>query len=203
MNERQQAALARLMDALDAPTEVRELARALAHRAFAAEVHVGWAVEKVAASAVFVAFRRAGNAHTLAEIAAVTDLSRSGVGRAYRRLARELDIDLEPADPHEFVERFAAPFALGERVESAAHDIIEKTVEAGLHSGVTPAGVAAAALYLADREHHGRLTQREIADVAGVSEVTIRHRYAEQADLLGVGDRGTLAPGRWKHLDTD
>jgi transcription initiation factor TFIIB len=160
MNDEHEATLTRLLDALDAPENVREVAHAVAHRAFAAEVHVGWAVEKVAASAVFVAFRRAGNAHSLDEIAAVTDLSRSGVGRAYRRLARELDIDLEPADPHEFVARFVTSLDIGDSAETAAHDITTEAVEAGLHSGVSPVGVAAGAVYLADRAYFGRLTMR-------------------------------------------
>ncbi|EMR75535.1 transcription initiation factor TFIIIB, Brf1 subunit/transcription initiation factor TFIIB [Thermoplasmatales archaeon SCGC AB-540-F20] len=40
-------------------------------------------------------------------------------------------------------------------------------------------GMAAAALYIATVLCGERITQREIADVAGVTEVTIRNRYKE------------------------
>lgn len=203
MNEQHEATLNRMLNGLDASTEVRELARALAHRAFAAELHNGWRSEKLPASAVFVAFRRAGNARSLDEIATVTDLHRTALGRAYQRLTRELDIDLPPADPHEFVGRFAGSFDISERTETAAHEIIEKSVEAGLHSGVSPVGIAAGAVYLAAREHHDALDQQEIADVAGVTMVTVRHRYAEQAKLLGLGSTTTLPPRRQRFLDGD
>jgi transcription initiation factor TFIIB len=202
MNERQQAALARLTDALDAPENVRELAHAVAHRAFAAELHMGRSVEGIAASAVYAAFRRDGEARTLDEIAAVADVNRTELGRSYKYFADELGIDLEPANPHEFVSRFAAPLAIGDWTETAAHEIIDETVEAGLYSGVSPDGIAAAALYLADSEHHDRLTQQDIADVAEVSKVTIRHRSNEQAKLLGYSDDSTIPPGRKRLFDS-
>jgi transcription initiation factor TFIIB len=203
MNERQQAELSGLLDALDAPETVRELARALAHRAFAAELHIGRSVDEIAASAVYAAFRRDGDTRTLDEMSAVADVNRTALGRSYSDLADELDIDLGPANPHEFVSRFAASLDVDDETEVRAHEIVTESVEAGLHSGVNPAGVAAGAVYLADSDRYAGLTQREVAEVAGVSTVTIRHRFHEQAELLGVDERGKIAPSRKKYLDTD
>jgi transcription initiation factor TFIIB len=203
MKSEYEAALDRLLDALDASAEVRELARAFVYRAVAAELHDGWGVEKLTASAVFVAFRRAGNAHSLEEITAVTDLTRTALGRAHRRLTQGLDIELAPANPHEFVERFADSLGIADRTEVMAHEIIDEVVEAELHSGVSPAGVAAAAVYFADSEHHDSLTQKELADSTGVTVVTLRHRYAEQTTLLGAGEHGSIPPNRRKLLDGD
>lgn len=203
MNDKQEAALDRLLDALDAATEVRELARAVAHRGFAAKLHESRSIKEVAASAVYVAFRRAGNAHSLDEIAVVTDLHRTALAQAYKRLTRELDIDLPPADPHEFVGRFAGSLDIDDRTKAMAHEIIDESVEAGLDSGVSPAGMAAGAEYLAAREHHSRLDQQEVADVAGVSTVTIRDRYSEQAKLLGMGRHGRIPSKRRSLFETD
>jgi transcription initiation factor TFIIB len=131
MNERQQAALARVADALDASANVRELAHAVAHRAFAAELHVGQSVESIAASAVYAAFRRDGDTRTLDEVSAIADVNRTVLGRSYRYLADELDIDLEPANPHEFVSRFAGLLDVSDRVAARAHDIVAECVETG------------------------------------------------------------------------
>jgi transcription initiation factor TFIIB len=47
-------------------------------------------------------------------------------------------------------------------------------------------GVVAAALYISSILSSERRTQREVADVAGVTEVTIRNRYKELAENLDI-----------------
>ena len=56
---------------------------------------------------------------------------------------------------------------------------MKKAVKKGLISGRGPTGVAAAAVYIASAIYGERRTQKEVADVAGVTEVTIRNRYRE------------------------
>ena len=50
-----------------------------------------------------------------------------------------------------------------------------------------PTGVAAAALYIASVLLGERKTQRDVAEVAGVTEVTIRNRYKELTEQLEMG----------------
>jgi transcription initiation factor TFIIB len=45
-------------------------------------------------------------------------------------------------------------------------------------------GVAAAALYIASIELGERRTQRDVSDVAKVTEVTVRNRYKELQEKL-------------------
>lgn len=47
--------------------------------------------------------------------------------------------------------------------------------------GKDPRGVAAAALYIAGKRRNKQITQKRIAEAAGISEVTLRNR---QSDLL-------------------
>jgi transcription initiation factor TFIIB len=44
----------------------------------------------------------------------------------------------------------------------------------------------AAAIYIASLMNNERRTQREVAEVAGVTEVTIRNRYKELAERLEI-----------------
>ena len=53
-------------------------------------------------------------------------------------------------------------------------------------SGRGPTGVAAAAIYIASIACNERRTQREVADIAGVTEVTIRNRYKELTEKLNI-----------------
>ena len=61
---------------------------------------------------------------------------------------------------------------------------MEKAQHFELTSGRGPTGIAAASLYVSALIHGEKRTQREVADVAGVTEVTIRNRYKELLDEL-------------------
>ncbi|EQD62653.1 Transcription factor TFIIB, cyclin-related domain protein, partial [mine drainage metagenome] len=61
---------------------------------------------------------------------------------------------------------------------------LKQAIERELTSGRGPTGVAAAAIYIASVQAGERRTQREVADVAGITEVTIRNRYKELTDRL-------------------
>ena len=71
-------------------------------------------------------------------------------------------------------------------MQKKAIEIIKKAEEKELTSGRGPTGVAAAAIYIASILGGERRTQREVAEVAGVTEVTIRNRYKELAEKLGI-----------------
>jgi transcription initiation factor TFIIB len=53
-------------------------------------------------------------------------------------------------------------------------------------SGKSPTGFAAAAIYAASLLCNQKRTQREVAEVANVTEVTIRNRYQEQMEVMGL-----------------
>jgi len=67
--------------------------------------------------------------------------------------------------------------------------ILKKADIVELTSGRGPAGIAAAALYVASLLNDEKRTQREVADVAGITEVTIRNRYKELIERLKLEDR--------------
>src|SRR5437764_980480 len=71
-------------------------------------------------------------------------------------------------------------------VQCRAVEILTEPQYKELTSGRGPTGVAAAAIYIASILCNERRTQREVADVAGVTEVTIRNRYKELTEKLGI-----------------
>ena len=71
-------------------------------------------------------------------------------------------------------------------VQAKTLDIIREATNKELTSGRGPTGIAAASLYIASVLYGERRTQREVADVAGVTEVTIRNRYKELSDKLDI-----------------
>ena len=65
--------------------------------------------------------------------------------------------------------------------------IIRIAEERGLTSGRGPTGVCAAAIYAACILTNERRTQRKIARVSCVTEVTVRNRFSELVENLNLG----------------
>ncbi|KXA97885.1 transcription initiation factor IIB, partial [candidate division MSBL1 archaeon SCGC-AAA259J03] len=99
--------------------------------------------------------------------------------------SRELGIFLPPTDPARYVARFGSELNISGEAKVEAMKIIRKAQEERLTSGKSPSGTAAAAIYIASLKTGERRTQREIAKVADVTEVTIRNRYKEMVEELG------------------
>jgi transcription initiation factor TFIIB len=76
---------------------------------------------------------------------------------------------------------------LRDETERRARELIERAREAGLLSGKSPVGLAAAAVYAAALLTNDKVTQSEVGEVASISEVTIRNRYKELLEAEDVG----------------
>ncbi|OYR66327.1 transcription initiation factor IIB 3 [Halorubrum ezzemoulense] len=145
----------------------------------------GRSIEGVSTAALYAACRQEGIPRSLDEVADVSRVPQKEIGRTYRYISQELGLELKPVDPKQFVPRFASALQLSEEVQSKATEIIDVSAEQGLLSGKSPTGFAAAAIYAASLLCNEKKTQREVADVAQVTEVTIRNRYQEQIEAMG------------------
>lgn len=148
----------------------------------------GRSMESVVAGALYAACRRHRFPRTLDEISEAFTLDKKEIGKTYRFICRELGIRILPTFPLDYVYRFASELKLSPKTISKAVEIINKAQKAEITSGKGPMGVAAAALYVATLICNEKKTQREVADVAGVTEVTIRNRYKELIEKLNLGD---------------
>ena len=169
---------------LGIPRSVREDAAIIYRRAAKNKLIRGRSIEVVVASALYAACRRCNIPRTLDEIAIASNVSKKQVGKTYRFLSRELNIKLKPTSPSDYISRFASKLGLSGEVQAKAIEIINKAVKSGLSSGKGPTGVAAAALYIASLLLGERKTQKEVSEISGVTEVTIRNRYKELSEKI-------------------
>jgi transcription initiation factor TFIIB len=146
----------------------------------------GRSIEGTSTATLYAACRKEGIPRSLEEVAEVSRVERKEIGRTYRYLSQELGLEMQPVDPKQYVPRFCSEIGLSEEVEAKTNEIIEVTVEQGLLSGKSPTGYAAAAIYAASLLCNEKRTQREVADAAQVTEVTIRNRYQEQIEAMGI-----------------
>ncbi len=173
------AELDRVASALGLPDNIKENAALLYRKAVKDELVRGRLIESVVAAIIYTVCRMYDIPRTLDEISKASGIEKKEIGRAYRFLKKELDIGIPLPDPSIYVPKFATALSLSPKVQQKAMEIIKKAISKGLISGRGPTGVAAAAIYIAAALEGERRTQKEVADVAGVTEVTIRNRYRE------------------------
>ena len=171
---------------LGLPRSVREDASKVYRDAVDQKLIRGRSIEGVVAASLYVGCRRCKVPRTLDEIAEVSRVTKKEVGRTYRFISRKLGIKLLPPSPVDYIPRFASELGLSGPVTGRAIEIITEARANGLNSGRGPNGMAAAALYIASILLDERKTQKEISDVTGVTEVTIRNRYSELAELFNL-----------------
>ena len=148
----------------------------------------GRSMESVVAGALYAACRRHELPRTLDELSEASGIDKKEIGRTYRFITRELGIRIMQSNPVDYIPRFASALKLNAETQSKAVEILEKAQKEELTSGRGPTGIAAASLYVAALINNEKRTQREVADVAGVTEVTIRNRYKELLRELKLKD---------------
>ena len=182
----------RMGSALGVPESACETASVIYRRALEEELLPGRSIEGMATAALYAAMRQAGIPRSVDELATVSRIDYLEATRSYRYLVRELELPVAPPDPLEYVPRYASRLEVSNETERRAHDLLETGIEAGVHSGKHPVGLAAAALYAASRLTNEDLTQGVVSATTDVSEVTIRNRYQEllELELVGPGRTG-------------
>lgn len=176
--------LKRVSSFLKLPSSVEEESARLYTHAVQRGLVRGRSMESVVAGTVYAACRRHEIPRTLDELSEASGIEKKEIGRTYRFITRELGIQILPSNPADYIPRFASALKLSAESQSKAVEILEKAQKVELTSGRGPTGIAAAALYVAALMHGEKRTQREVADVAGVTEVTIRNRYKELLEDL-------------------
>jgi transcription initiation factor TFIIB len=178
--------LDKMGDKLGVSQAVKERAAYIYRKALERGLLRGRSIIGIAAASLYAAFRDTETPRTLKDIALVNNLNKKSVARDYRILLREMDMTMPVADAARNVNRIASKVGLSERVARKAIEIVRMTEEREISAGKAPMGLAASALYLAGVIEGEVKTQKEIAEAAGVTEVTVRNRYKGlRADLGG------------------
>lgn len=172
---------------LSIPRTIREDAAVIYRKAARKKLIRGRSIESMVAAALYMACRRNDVPRTLDEMSDASNVSKKQIGKNYRFLSRELKIKLKPTSPSDYIPRFASKLGLSGEVQAKAIEIVGKAKKSGVLNGKGPTGVAATALYISSILLGERKTQRDIADVAGITEVTIRNRYKEIAEDVDLG----------------
>lgn len=130
-----------------------------------------------ASACLYIACRQEGVPRTFKEICAISRVSKKEIGRCFKLTLKALATSVDLITTADFMSRFCANLTLPNMVQRAATHIARKAVEMDIVPGRSPISVAAAAIYMASQASDKKKTHKEIGDIAGVADVTIRQSY--------------------------
>jgi len=180
------AELDRLADKIYIPTSIKEKAALVYRKALDKGLVRGRSISAIAAASLYAACRFTSTPRTLKEVAEASLVKKKDIARCYRLLLRELEMSMPIADPIRCVPKIASKIGISEKTQRTSIGILRQAGEMKAIAGKDPMGLAAAALYIACVLEGERKTQKEIADAAGVTEVTVRNRYKGLREQLGI-----------------
>jgi len=174
----------KIKDKLALTDAVIEKAAYIYRKALEKKLVRGRSISGMMGSALYAACREVGTPRTLKDIAETTNIKKGDLASCYRLLVNELDLKIPVVDSVQNVARIASKIGLSEKTRRYAIEILRKAEENKISAGKNPMSLAATALYISCVKMGVRHTQRDLAEAANITEVTIRNRHKGLLELL-------------------
>ncbi len=178
--------LRRFSDKLTVSEAVTEKAAYFYRKALERNLVRGRSITAIIAASLYAACRDAQVPRTLKDVAAVSNVKKKDLARSYRLLHKEMDFRMPVTDAGRCVSMIASRAKMPESTQRRAREILLRARQVGISAGKDPMGLAASALYVACTLEGTEKTQKDVAEAAGVTEVTIRNRYKGLREGLGI-----------------
>ncbi len=168
--------LSRLKDKVSVPANVLEKAAYIYRKAMEKKLIRGRSITAMIAASLYAACRDTETPRTLREITYAANVKRNDVSRCYRLLHNELELKMPVVDSIQCIARISSKLKIPEKTKRYAAKVLKEARERKESSGKDPMGLAASALYISCVKNGVSMTQRDLADAASITEVTIRTR---------------------------
>jgi len=168
-----------MADRINLPGNIVDKAKANFKEVYESKSLKGRSNDAIAAACLYIACRQESVPRTFKEICAISRISKKEIGRCFKLIIKNLEKSVHVITSADFMSRFCSNLGLPKQVQSAAAHIAKKSVDLDLVGGRSPLSLAAAAIYMASQASDIRKTAREIGDIAGVAEVTIKQSYKQ------------------------
>ncbi|MHA1906896.1 MAG: transcription initiation factor IIB [Candidatus Thorarchaeota archaeon] len=178
----------RIASQLGIPQDIKETASKVYRVALSKKLIRGKSISSMVAASLYIACRIHKVPRRLDEVTKEAGMDRYKLGKSVRHILRYTGIKLPVPSAIYLVPRISSEIGMSGNAVKEAISIITRAVKSGITAGKDPGGIAAAALYIAGVITENRFTQREIAEAACVTEVTIRNRYKELVLKLNLGN---------------
>jgi transcription initiation factor TFIIB len=144
----------------------------------------GRTIGAVLVACLYISCRELGVSRTIDELAEASNIRRKAIAKIYREIVFHLQRKMPQVNCFQCIDKIANKIQLNERTIRHARDLMKKVLELEFSAGKDPMGFAGAVLYVSLQMDDKTIRQVDIADAAGVTEVTIRNRAKELKNQL-------------------
>lgn len=135
-------------------------------------------MENTSAS-LYIACREMEAARSFKEVAVIRNVKPKDIAQCYRLLFSGLNIKVPLPDSMRCIVRIANRVKASEKIKRQALDKMNDLMKTQMPAGKGPMGFAATVLYLFCLSNSEGITQKDLAEAAGVTEMTIRNRVRD------------------------
>lgn len=169
----------RFTDRLHLPRGIKDKALFIYRKALKEDLIRGRTISDFVAAAIYAACRESKVPRSLTNVSEASGRSVKDISRTYRLLVRSLKLRMPVDTPMKFVPRIAGSLNIDVETERKTIESLRRARERKLLVGKDPRSMATAALYLACKSNKRKMTQKKLADAAGISTVSLRNRLRE------------------------
>ena len=171
--------LKRIGSNLNFPERVKKAAVKLYKEVFKRKLLRGRSINGMVAACSYFVCKEEKIPITLQEILEEASINANIVKKCYKILVRELNLKSPHIDPISLIPRYCADLSLSIEIEKEAIKMLQNFIIKTSICGKDPKGLCAGAIYLVSKLKNRRISQKEISQIIGVTEVTLRSRYKE------------------------
>jgi len=135
----------------------------------------------IASACIYIACRLQGAARSFKELSSISGVQARDIAKCYKNILKIVETPRQELSMHvdsgDFMSRFCSNLGLSVEVQRVATHIAAVAKEKSITDGRNPTSIAAAAIYMASQASDTKRSQREISEVAGCAESTIKHSY--------------------------
>jgi transcription initiation factor TFIIB len=168
--------LHKMKDKLALSDAIIEKASYIYRKALEKKLVRGRSISAMIAASLYAACRDAETPRTLKDVSDKSNVKKKIIAACYRTIVKEFDLKMPVVDSVQCIARIASQIDLPEKTKRDAVKIIRGVEKIKLSAGKNPMGFAATALYLSCVQNNDRVTQKDIAAAANITEVTLRNR---------------------------
>ncbi len=177
----------RLKSTLNIPDYIAEDAYRIYILTAKKKLAIGRSIEAILAASIYCAFKMNDKAIFINEILENINSTKKEFLNCFRLIIREIlpmiNIKIKAYTPLKYIDKLKQELNLSMKCRSLAVDIIQKAHNNGLSfAGKDPKGIAAASLYISAQKCEEARIQKDICNVANITEVTLRARIYELND---------------------
>ena len=178
--------LNKLTSQLEIPKFIKEEAAFLYRRALDNGKIKGRNIIGMITAALYVTCRMHDIPRTYNDFHRYSELSKRSLTRFSRIFIETMNIKVPPADPKIFVPRFCTALKLSTHVQNKVYKILDIINQKKITVGRGTTKLVAAVIYISAILEGERRSQKEIAQVTNISEVTLRNRYRELTKFMKI-----------------